>query len=286
MQFCDLHTHSTASDGTDSPSQIVEYAVEIGLSAVALCDHDTIAGLCEFLESAKDKDIMAVAGAEFSVDYNGNELHLLGLFIPEESFGELSDLMSAEVERKKKQKRELIEKLNSAGYQVDIERILEAFPDGLFNRVPIAKQLVEKGYVSSIEEAFNTLLSESGGFYNAGERITVWQMLDILHKVGAVPVLAHPLKSVSEEILREFLPLAKEKGLAGMECFYSEYDEETTQKAFSIADEFGLLYSGGSDYHGDNKPHIKLGTGTGGLRIPFDFALELERVSQNCKTSD
>lgn len=283
MQFCDLHTHSTASDGTDTPSQIVEKAVEMGLSAVALCDHDTISGLNEFLESAKDKCILAIPGAEFSVDYNGNELHLLGLFIPEESFGELSVLMSAEVERKKKQKRELIEKLNEAGYKVDIDRILAAFPDGLFNRVPVAKQLVENGYVSSIEDAFSTLLSEDGGFYNPGNRISVWQMLEILNRVGAVPVLAHPLKSVSEEILREFLPFAKEKGLAGMECYYSEYDEDTTQKAFSIADEFALLYSGGSDYHGDNKPHINLGTGTGKLRVPIDFALEIEREAKKRK---
>ena len=286
MQYCDLHTHSTASDGTNTPAEIIDLAVERGLSAVALCDHDTVEGLAQFRAAAEGKDIMAVAGAEFSVDYEGTELHLLGLFIPKESFLKLSELMKNEVERKKKQKRELIEALNRAGYQVDIDEILKDFPDGLFNRVPIAKQLVEKGYVDFIPEAFDTLLSEDGGFYNAGERISVWEMLWILKEVGAVPVLAHPLKSTTEDVLREFLPLAVEKGLAGMECLYSEYDEQTTQKAFELADEFGLLYSGGSDFHGENKPHISLGTGLGNMRIPYEFYLELERVYVKNKNSD
>lgn len=276
MKLCDLHTHSIFSDGTYTPTQIIDMAIEMGLSAVALSDHDNVDGLPEFLAAAKGKNIKAVAGAEFSVDYNGTELHVLGLFIPEAAFGRITELMEGEVRRKEQSNRDLIASLQRAGYDVDFDTIRSRTPNGKFNRAQIADELMRKNYAGSIREAMETILLKFVGDKKTRQRMTPFEMIDVIKSVGAVPVLAHPLKDLSVDELRVFLPIAKERGLVGMECYYSEYDEETTNIALSLADEFGLKYSGGSDYHGHRKPHIQLGTGCGGLKIPYEWAEELE----------
>lgn len=277
MKICDLHTHSTFSDGTYTPEQIICAAVEIGLSAVALCDHNTVDGLPRFLKAAKGKDIEAVTGAEFSVDYNGKELHLLALFIPESRFSEISDMMYDINMRKEESNRSLIRSLNRAGYDIDFDTIRNSTPNGKFNRANIGAVLTEKGYTKSIDEAFKTLLSPEAGHYKEPGRPSVWEMLSFVRSVGAIPVLAHPFLNLDEGELFEFLPVAKEKGLVGMECLYSQYDEETTLKALAMVDKFNLNYSGGSDFHGNNKPGIKLGSGKGNLKIPYDWAEQLSK---------
>lgn len=279
MKTCDLHTHSTFSDGTNTPEQIIDAADEIGLSAVALCDHNTVDGLPRFLHAAKGKDIEAVAGAEFSVDYNGKELHLLALFIPESRFAEISDMMYDINMRKEESNRALIRSLNRAGYDIDFDVIKSSTPNGKFNRANIGAALTEKGYTKSINEAFETLLSPKVGHYKEPERPSVWEMLSFVRTVGAVPVLAHPFLNLDEDELLRFLPVAKEKGLVGMECLYSKYDKETTLKALAMAVKFKLKYSGGSDFHGNNKPGIKLGSGKGNLKIPYDWAEQLSTTA-------
>lgn len=277
MRLCDLHTHSMFSDGSDTPEQIIEKALKIGLSAVALCDHDCVDGLPRFLNAAKNKDIVAVPGAEFSVDYNGKELHLLALFIPEDAFAELTELMKNDTELKEKSNRLLVESLIGDGYDIDdFETIKNSTPNGKFNRVEVATALMKKNYVSSIKEAFETLLSEEAGYYKPRKRITVWEMIDRIKAIGAVPVIAHPFLNLTEDELSEFLPLAKERGLVGMECYYSDYTFETTERALRMAKLLGLKFSGGSDYHGDNKKHIGLGIGRGNLKIPFEWVEALK----------
>lgn len=279
--YCDLHTHSNFSDGTDTPKQIIDKALRMGLEAVALCDHDCVDGLPQFLSAAKGKNIKAVAGAEFSVEYKEKELHILALFIPTESFDIITRLMRNEIKRKDKRNRELITKLNEAGYDIDYDVIKSKSENGKFNRVAIANELMEKNYVSSTEEAYRTILSEKQGYYNPGKRIDFFDMIEIIKSIKAVPVLAHPFLQLSEEELEEFLPLAKEHGLAGMECYYSEFTPEQTECALRLCDKFSLKYSGGSDYHGENKPHIELGIGKGNLKIPASFAQELEKLSKD-----
>lgn len=277
-KICDLHTHSVFSDGTYTPAEIIDEAIEIGLSAVALCDHNTVDGLPDFLKAAEGKNITAVAGAEFSVDFDGKELHLLGLFIPEEAFAKISHLMLDVNKRKEESNITLIKSLNQAGYQIDYEALKNSTPNGKFNRAHVAAALIEKGYVESRKEAFETLLSPEAGHYVEPERLTVWQMIDFIKDIGAVPVLAHPFLNLSEEELAEFLPEARKRGLAGMECLYSLYDSETTEKAFSLAEKADLEKSGGSDFHGLNKPDISLGTGKGNLKIPYEWAEELKNI--------
>lgn len=275
-KLCDLHTHSTFSDGTFTPEEIIDEAVKIGLSAIALCDHNTVDGIPRFLAAAKSKNIEAVPGAEFSVDYNGKELHLLALFIPPNYLSKISDLMFESNQRKEQNNIDLVNKLCENGYILDYDEIKNSTPMGKVNRAHIGAALTKKGYTKSINEAFSTLLSTNAGFYKAPERPTVWQMIDFILSIDAVPVLAHPLLNLSFEELEIFLPLAKQKGLVGIECKYCLYDTATEQLSLNIADRFNLKYSGGSDFHGSIKPDIDLGVGKGDLRIPYEWYLNLK----------
>ena len=269
---CDLHTHSVFSDGSYTPAQIINEAVEKGLSAVAICDHNTIDGVKDFLAAAEDKPIEAISGAEFSVEYNGGEVHLLGLFIPTEKLKEVSDLMQEVNRRKEESNLALVDSLRHAGYLLDYEEIKKNFPDAKISRVHVAAALVEKGYLSSINEAFHTLLSKKAGHYTEPKHLAAFETIVFLRKIGATPVLAHPFLNLSEEELEKFLPLAKEAGLVGVECNYSLFDEETTKKAKELTAKYGLLPSGGSDFHGTNKPSIQLGSGLGNLFVPAAYA--------------
>lgn len=276
QKTCDLHTHSIFSDGTETPTEIVKTAVSAGLCAVALCDHNTVDGLPEFLSAAKGLPVEAIAGTEFSVDYNGRELHLLGLFLPEAAFSPIRDLMQSAIRRKEESNLSLIEALLRIGYPLDYEKIKQATPNGKVNRAHIAAEMLRQGYVKSRDEAFATFLSPEAGYYQEPARISVFEMLDFLTSLGGLPVLAHPFLNLTEGELASFLPTARAQGLVGMECRYSLYDAATTEKSLAMADAFGLIPSGGSDYHGDNKPGIALGTGRGNLAVPYEYVTMLK----------
>ena len=278
--FCDLHTHSIFSDGTCTPEELVDNAIKAGLSAVALTDHNTVDGLPDFVSAASEKNITCVAGAEFSADYNGKELHILGLFIPPEHFDKVSDLMLIGNIRKEESNLALIESLNQAGYNLNYEAIKSSTPNGKINRAHIAAAMLEKGYINSVTEAFDTVLSPVVGYYKVPERITAQEIIKFIDSIGAVSVLAHPFfvsrgkELLNENELVDFITSIQ--GLDGMECYYSTYDEAATEKAVKIADRFGLIKSGGSDFHGSLKPDIQLGIGKGNLKIPHKCYLELK----------
>ena len=255
--LCDLHTHSVFSDGTDTPAEILRLSVDAGLSAVALCDHNTVDGLPDFLASADGKPLTAIPGAEFSVDFEGTEVHLLGLFLPESRFAEITERLQEVMARKEQSNIELIESLRRAGYALDYNEIKSTTPNGKINRAHIAADLTKRGYTGSIMEAFRTLLSPAAGHYREPKRIDLFEMIDYLASIHAAPVLAHPLLNLSVEDLTRLLPRAKQTGMIGMESVYSLYDSARTQNSMALADTFGLQYSGGSDYHGANKPDIQ-----------------------------
>lgn len=269
--ICDLHTHSHCSDGTDSPRQLIAAAEEAGLSAVALTDHNCVDGLPEFLRAGAESPVEAIPGAEFSVDFDGTELHLLGLFIPPAQFPAVTARMTEALRAKEASNIALAEALNRAGYHLDYDRIKQASPSGKVNRAHFAQELTNLGYTQSVKEAFDALLRPEIGYYKEPKRLTVWEMLSFIREIGAVPVLAHPFLNLPAEALWEFLPRAKAQGLAGMETAYSRYTPETTALAERMAREIGLLRSGGSDYHGTRKPDIRLGRGTGRLAVPSEW---------------
>ncbi len=275
-RICDLHTHSVFSDGTYTPSKIVDEAVDIGLSAVALCDHNTVDGLPEFLSAACNKNIDAVPASEFSVDYSGIELHMLGLFISPVYFSQVSDKMREMIIRKEQSNVDLVESLKKCGIYLNYDEIKASTPNGMINRAHFASVMTSKGYTESIPQAFERYLSVSAGHYREPKRFTAWEIIDFIISIHALPILAHPFLNLSSDDLAEFLPSAKRNGLVGMECFYPLYDDITTKNALLMANDFGLKFSGGSDFHGLNKPDIKLGFGRGNLQIPHEWYLSLK----------
>lgn len=277
-RFCDLHIHSNYSDGTCSPEELIACAREAGLAAVALTDHNTVLGLPRFLAAARNSGIEAVPGAEFSTDYKGTELHILGLFIRPEHYDALIEMMEQAHRCKEESNRQLVEALAQAGYRLDYERLKASSPSGLINRAHIAGELTRLGYTADRQDAFSKLLSPKCGFYRPPERIDAFEMLRVLKSMGAVTVLAHPFLSLKEENdLREFLAQACEAGLDAMEVRYSKFDEDQTRLAEQLAAQYGLLSSGGSDFHGENKPDILMGRGKGDLKVPVSFLDELKR---------
>ncbi|MBQ9746980.1 MAG: PHP domain-containing protein [Clostridia bacterium] len=280
-RLCDLHTHSSFSDGSLTPTELVAEAVRKGLCAVALTDHNTPSGLPEFCEAAEKADIEAVPGIEFSTDFGENELHIVGLFIKPEHYEAARTLALRMRESKLESHRILIERLAAAGYALDYEEIRKQTPRGNINRVNFAHALLEKGYVRSVDEAFEHLLAKDGGFYDEPPHLPVFEVLDFLSSIGAVSVLAHPFLSFKTEAdMRAFLPEAKAHGLCAMETVYSKYSEETAARARAIAHEFGLLHSGGSDFHGKAKPGIALGTGEGNLAVPMELLEALRKEAK------
>ena len=264
---CDLHTHSVFSDGTYTPGEIIAEARRMGL-IIGLTDHNTASGLPEFMDEAEKLGVTAVPGVEFSTEYLGKELHLLGLFVLPEHYTAVERMVKEQHVLKEISNMELVERLNRAGYLIDYAKVKRRNPNGNANRAHMAAELMEQGYVTSVREAFDTILSDSGGVYVPPLRLQLTDVIRSLWRIGVVPVLAHPLQELTQAELRELLPVAIEAGLMGMETMHSSYSPETICLAEEIASEFHLLPSGGSDFHGSVKPGIALGTGKGWLNIP------------------
>ncbi len=268
MLTCDLHTHSYFSDGTLSPAQLISAAREAGLSAVALCDHNTVQGLPEFIQAGQGSGVTPVPGIEFSTDYQGTELHILALFVKPEHYGPIRELMGTYKQKKERSNRDLVDALNRAGYRICYEDIA-ASARGRINRAHIAAALLEKGYVASVQDAFQSLLSPKRGYYHPPELPQALEIIPYIKDMGAVAVLAHPFLSFkTEEAVSGFLEKAVPAGLDAMETMYPKYTPEQTVAAAALAERFGIAPSGGSDFHGQNKPDIAIGTGRGTLRVP------------------
>lgn len=274
--FCDLHTHSLYSDGTFPPEALIRLADDLGLDAVALTDHNTIDGLPEFLAAAEKARVEAVPGIEFSSEFEEKELHILALFTTPEQYPRIREWVANFHRCKEESNRALVEALSRAGMVIDYETIRRE-AKGSINRACIAAAMVEKGYIASIDEGFDGCLAPGNGFYVPPKRPDSVETVAFIHSLGAIPVLAHPFLSLDEAALRRFLTLAKPAGLVGMEVFYPKYSPETTALSAKIAEEFDLEFSGGSDFHGENKPKIRLGTGTGALQVSTEYLRRLKR---------
>ena len=271
---CDLHTHTCHSDGSYTPTELAREASEKNL-IVALTDHNTVTGLSEFLNEAERLGITAIGGTELSTVYGGKEFHLLGLFIDPEHYDEVEELCTDYHKLKEKSNINLVDKLCEAGYQIDYSEIKKRNVKGSVNRAHIAAELVKQGYVSSINEAFDRLLDEKNGLYVPPKRLDLIEGVAFVRKIGAVPVLAHPLKEIDACELRAMLPELIDAGLVGIETMHSSYSDEKISVSKEIASEFSLLESGGSDFHGSIKPGVMLGVGKGNLDIPDSFYYDL-----------
>ncbi len=277
-KFCDLHTHSVFSDGTDTPFKIVKKAKELGLSAVALTDHNTASGLKELITAGEELSFEVVPGVEISAEYKEIEVHIVLLYLKEESYGRLTEFLSVFSRRKEESNRNLIKGLNSIGIDLDYDELLASAPSGKINRANIGAELVKRGYVKSVEEAFSTVLSEEYGFYVQPKHPSAEETVRFAREINAIPILAHPLLDFSIEQLPSVLAELKKEGLVGVETNYSTFTKKEREALSRLAKEMGILESGGSDYHGENKPDIALGKGKGDLMVPYSFLEEIKKI--------
>ncbi len=271
---CDLHVHSNNSDGSFSTSELISEAKRLGL-IIALTDHNTTKGLDSFMEEAAKQDVIVAPGIELSTEFEGIELHLLGYFIDKEHYETIEKLMDKYHALKEESNIALTKRLNENGFLIDYENVKKRNVNGHPNRAHFASELMEKGYVPSVDYAFKTVLDEKKGLYVPPARMNIIDAIRFLDEINALPVLAHPLVDLSEEELRKLLPKAIKAGLVGIETMHSKYSENDLHKAEQIAKEFNLLQSGGSDFHGKPKPDVFIGVGKGNLTVPVEFYSKL-----------
>ena len=278
MTFIDLHTHSTASDGTDSPTELVRKAAQAHLAVLALTDHDTLAGLEEAEQEAKRQNMGFVRGCEISTATPWGEAHFLGLWIPEK--GEKTALLEAELEKVRQQRKErnlrIAEKLRTLGFDVSYEAAAALAGGTVVGRPHFAALLCALGVVKDRKEAFRLYLGRDGLAYVPRRLMSPQEAVSLLKSTGAVVSMAHPrLLHAPVEELDHLLAGLKEQGLDALEAYHSEHDAGDVRLWVELASRHHLQLSGGSDYHGLAKPNISIGHGKGGLRVGFSVYEEL-----------
>lgn len=271
MNQVDLHVHSNKSDGSYTPIELVDYALRKGLGAFALTDHDTTAGLDEAISYAGDKPIEVVPGIEFSTEYEGKDIHVLGLFIRynDPAFqARLKAFVDSRINRNIK----MCENLQSAGIDITYEKLCAENPDAVITRAHYAAYLTNHGYVSSRADAFSQYVGDHCKYFVPREKVTPAQAVELILQVGGVPILAHPtLYHMGRERLDNLVRHLKDAGLIGIETIYSTYSNQDERDMFRLAKKYDLLPSGGSDFHGTNKPGLDLASGYGKLFVPKEI---------------
>ena len=274
--YIDLHIHSTASDGTLTPTEIVQTALKSTKSekdpiVIALTDHDTVAGVSEFLKEAKKNKerVTAIPGVEISTNYHVVEIHILGYNVDPEN-KELLEQLKICRESRDGRNEKIIARLQAEGFQITMEDIKPEDPNETIARPHIAKQLMKKKYVSSVKEAFDKYLAEGRSCYVERIMPTPQEAIALIRNSGGIPVLAHlmyykKLNAAEKEVLVSEL---KEAGLEGIEAYYNTYTPVEEEYVSSLAKQNALLLTGGTDFHGQNKPHISLFTGQGNMEVP------------------
>ena len=274
MKYIDLHVHSTVSDGTLTPTELVDHAIEVGLSAFALTDHDTIRGVAEAKERAawhksRGHAIEVYSGVEISAAYKNRDIHILGLFVNEND--EILDrILNSFLENRNRRNKRMLEKFAEFGIELTMKDLTEDAPSAVITRAHFATALIKKGLVSSVQEAFEKYVGDNGPCYIPREYMSPEQAISSIKKAGGVPVLAHPLLyNLPHDELYALVDRLKKAGLKGIEVYYSNNRGQDEVNVKALANHFGLVATGGSDFHGSVKPHIELGIGKGNLKIPY-----------------
>ena len=302
----DLHVHSTRSDGTFTPTQLVDYAIEKGLAAFALTDHDTVDGLEEAIKyaeslqpgstsgktAAKSGQTIAedttplvpevIPGIEFSTEYQGQDIHIVGLYIDYHNnafAAKLQEFVDSRTNRNIKMCRLLQEN----GINITYEALLQEFPNSVITRAHYANYMLNHGHVKSMKEAFDRYVGDHAPCFVPREKVTPVQAVQLILEAGGVPVLAHPiLYHMSDERLDTLTSELKDAGLTGIEAIYCTYKPYEERQIRTLAAKYDLLISGGSDFHGDNKPGLDLGTGYGNLFVPYSLLPPIKSRSRSC----
>jgi len=249
----DLHVHTTASDGEYRPAEIVAMARDLGLSTIAITDHDSVSGVQEAVDAARGIRLEVVPGVEINAEWKGRSYHILGYYIDYRSEALTSELKRL-CDSREWRAHKVIDKLASLGAPVRWERVLELAEGGSIGRPHIAEAMVERGHVTTIRAAFDEFLARGRAAYVSRPRLTPREAIALILSVGGLPVFAHPLGMLHT------VPRLMQAGLVGLEVYYSGYSEEDTRLIAAEARRHGLIATGGSDYHGPNvTPGIELG---------------------------
>ena len=274
MSKVDLHIHSSVSDGRFSPAEVVRISAGAGLTAIALADHDNVDGIAPALEAAKDFPwLKVIPGVEISTDVPEGEVHLLGYFI---DYNNQELLTALERMRESRQNRAqgMIAKLANLGLNIDWERVKEIAGRGSVGRPHIAQALLEKGYIASIKEAFTKYIAWGGPAYVEREKVSPGEAIELILRANGLPVLAHPLTVNDPETLIIEL---KESGLVGLEAYYKDYTAEEIDRLVSLAEKYGFIVTGGSDYHGlDDSTETMIG----GADVPLESVEQLVSLAE------
>jgi predicted metal-dependent phosphoesterase TrpH len=269
----DLHSHTTASDGTFSPAQLIEEARRSGVHILAITDHDTFAGYDEALPLARSAGLDLVCGIELSTKLRGRSVHLLGYFLKPDGLDVFREwIRDLQASRRDRNVR-LIARLQELGVDITLEEV-EARGGGMTGRPHFAQVLIDKGYVKNLQQAFEEYLDESARGYVSRREPQFAEAVEQIRRAGGIASLAHPIRL--REDVAAVLPDLQRAGLRAIEVYHSDHSPEQTKLYLKLAAENGLLVTGGSDFHGSVKPEIHLGTGRGGnLKVPDDLVARL-----------
>ncbi len=277
----DLHSHTTESDGTDSPAELVALAVRIGLEALAITDHDTLAGYEKAKPLAEVAGLDLLSGIELSTRFRGQTVHLLAYFpggAPGPSFQEW--LTALQASRRERNGR-MVERLQSLGVNITLEEVI-AKGKSMTGRPHFARVLIEKGYAANIEEAFNEYLDESAKGYVERKEADFAEAVALVKESGGIASVAHPIRLLRKPTasLRDTIAAMRGSGLPAIEVYHSDHSAANVHCYLEFAKEFGLGITGGSDYHGLNKPDIRLGTGAhGNLHVDRSVLVRLRELA-------
>lgn len=278
MNYVDLHVHSNASDGTLPPKDVVAYAASKNLKAIALTDHDTAAGIPQARQAAARFGLELIPGIELSCFYGGTEIHILGFFIDETSPALMEGLRRM-VEVREARNQAMIECFQKDGFDITLEGLRHENPDTVVTRAHFARLLVEKGYAPSMDKAFRKYLQYGGRYCTRKDVVSPEQSMELLQRCGAWPCLAHPMQyHLGYAQIEALVSQLKDMGLKGLEVYHPSQNPHQSQELKKIAKKFGLLPSGGSDFHGENKPDIEIGVGRGGLRVPYALLADIKNT--------
>lgn len=280
MKTVDLHVHSNKSDGSFTPTELVQYAIQKGLRAFALTDHDTTDGIDEALKAAQGKNIEVIPGIEFSSEYEGKDIHIVGLYIDYKSDffkRRLQNFVNGRTIRN----QEMCKRLTDYGFPVTYEEMLEEFPGCVITRSHYAKFMLNRGYTKTLKEAFDRYIGDTCPCFVPRKKITPMRAVEIILKAGGFPILAHPLLyHMSSQKLEKLVSLLKDMGLQGLEAVYCTYSTSDEREMRTLAAKYDLCVSGGSDFHGNAKPGLDLATGYGKLFIPEEI---LDKINERRK---
>ena len=277
MNFIDLHTHTTSSDGTYTPNELAKYAILKKLSAIAITDHDTISGIEEAKKSAIGSPLEIISGIEISSNYNSKEIHILGLLIDHKDTHLINHLQQMQLERENRNLK-MVDKIKSLGYKISYTELLNESNGNIITRAHFARSLYDTNQISSMKDAFDNIIGFGCPAYIERDTIGYKDAIELIVKSRGIPILAHPLLyNLSDRELKQLVKTLSENGLKGLETIYHCFSKSQTNYLYNIAVNNNLLITGGSDFHGRNRAEVDLGK----CKVPYKILKDLKKSHES-----